>query len=73
VIGFLAPNIDWRAHLGGLVTGALVAAIMVLPKRRHRLMLQTTGLITVAVLLLLVAAWRTNAIVTEYGPFIMID
>ena len=24
--GFLVPQIDWRAHLGGLVTGALVAA-----------------------------------------------
>jgi membrane associated rhomboid family serine protease len=26
VIGFLVPIIDWRAHLGGLVTGAVVAA-----------------------------------------------
>ncbi len=30
-IGFFAPGIDWRAHLGGLVTGAIVAAIMVFP------------------------------------------
>ena len=26
VIGFVAGGIDWRAHLGGLVTGALLAA-----------------------------------------------
>jgi membrane associated rhomboid family serine protease len=73
VIGFLAPNIDWRAHLGGLVTGAVVAAIMVLPKRRHRKLVQTTGLLAVAIGLLLVAAWRTNAIVSEYGPFIVLN
>ena len=73
IIGFLAPNIDWRAHLGGLVTGALVAAIMVLPKRAHRLLVQSLGLIAVAIALVLVAAWRTNAIVTEYGPFVVLN
>jgi membrane associated rhomboid family serine protease len=73
VIGFLAPNIDWRAHLGGLVVGALVAAIMVLPKRRHRIALQTLGLVSLGVVLLALAAWRTNAIVTEYGPFVALN
>ena len=26
--GFLMPGISWEAHLGGLVTGALVAAVL---------------------------------------------
>jgi hypothetical protein len=26
-IGFVVPNIDWRAHFGGLITGAIVAAV----------------------------------------------
>jgi membrane associated rhomboid family serine protease len=34
VLGFVASGIAWQAHLGGLVTGALVAALVVyLPKR----------------------------------------
>ena len=35
-IGFVVPNIDWRAHLGGLITGAAVAAVFayIPPPRR---------------------------------------
>ena len=73
VIGFVAPNIDWRAHLGGLITGALVAAIMVLPKRGHRKLVQIAGMTSLAVALLIVAAWRTNDLVEVYGPFITIN
>ena len=29
VIGFFSPGVDWRAHFGGLVVGAAVAAVMV--------------------------------------------
>ena len=32
--GFLAPNIDWRAHLGGLVSGALCAAAIAYAPQR---------------------------------------
>ena len=34
-IGFLFGGIDWRAHIGGLVTGAALAAVMVLPTDGH--------------------------------------
>ncbi len=55
VIGFLPGlNIAWQAHLGGLLTGVLVAAVLVYAPRQRRSLLQTTG--TVGVLLLLVAA-----------------
>ena len=29
VIGFTIPNIDWRAHVGGLLGGALVAKVLI--------------------------------------------
>lgn len=36
VIGFTVPSIDWRAHLGGLVTGALLALVFAHAPRRRR-------------------------------------
>lgn len=60
VIGFLAPGVDWKAHLGGLVTGAAMAAVLVWMPRKNRLLWQVLG--TAAILLLLVAVtlWRTT-------------
>lgn len=36
VFGFVVPGIAWQAHLGGLVTGALVASAYTLAARRRR-------------------------------------
>ncbi len=33
--GFFVPNIDWRAHLGGLLAGVLVAVILTMPAQRR--------------------------------------
>ena len=52
--GFIQPNVDWRAHLGGLVVGALVAAIFVFAPTANRVLWQTLG--CVGVLAILVAA-----------------
>ena len=35
VISFMGSNISWQGHLGGLVTGAAVAAAMTLIPRAH--------------------------------------
>ena len=37
-------NIDWHAHVGGLITGALVAAAMVYAPRSGRTVVQVGGL-----------------------------
>ena len=68
VIGFFAPGVDWRAHLGGLVTGAVVAAIMVYPARRHRTAVQVSGLIAVVLVLVSITLWRTAQINELLAP-----
>jgi membrane associated rhomboid family serine protease len=55
VIGFLIPQIAWQAHLGGLITGGLCAAVLAYtPRGPRQRLLQAAGL--AAVLALLIAA-----------------
>lgn len=68
VIGFVSPGVDWRAHLGGLVTGAVVAAIMVFAPRRHRTAVQVAGLLGVVLVLAALTAWRTAQINDMLAP-----
>jgi membrane associated rhomboid family serine protease len=57
VIGFLIPQIAWQAHLGGLITGALCAAVLAYTPRGPRQgLLQAAGLVAVLVLLI-AASW----------------
>ena len=60
--GFIAPNIDWRAHLGGLVTGALCAAAIAYAPQRRRVQVQVVGIVVVLVVALAVVAVRTAAL-----------
>jgi membrane associated rhomboid family serine protease len=70
VIGFFSAGTDWRAHLGGLATGALMAAVYVLPERRHRVTVQVLGTVAVLVLLVVITVWRTNQIQALLSPLI---
>ncbi len=47
--GFIAPNIAWQAHLGGALTGAACAGILILtaPAERRRLQLPALALLLV--------------------------
>jgi membrane associated rhomboid family serine protease len=59
VIGFMVPQIAWQAHLGGLVTGALCAAVIAYSPRGSRQgLLQAGGLVLVLVLLIAASAFR---------------
>ena len=69
VIGFMAPNVDWRAHLGGLVTGAAVAAVLVYAPRAHRNLWQTLGVLGILGVLIVATMWRTAQIMDFVAPF----
>jgi membrane associated rhomboid family serine protease len=59
VIGFMVPQIAWQAHLGGLVTGALCAAVIAyVPRGPRQHLLQFAGLAAVLALLAAVTWYR---------------
>lgn len=61
VIGFIPGlNIAWQAHLGGLVTGALLGLVLVATRRRKQLTLQKLGIAGVIVILLVLAVIGTR-------------
>jgi membrane associated rhomboid family serine protease len=63
VITFAVPFIDWRAHLGGLVTGALVSAALVYaPRGERRTAVQVAACLGVAVLLVVLVVLRRAAL-----------
>jgi membrane associated rhomboid family serine protease len=70
VFGFLQPGIDWRAHIGGLVVGALVAAIFVFAPRRNQVLIQTLGCLGLLLILVVTALARTSALQELLAPFV---
>jgi membrane associated rhomboid family serine protease len=56
IFTFTVSGISWQAHLGGLVTGALLGAVMVYAPRKNRALVQwsVTGAVLVASLALIV-------------------
>lgn len=58
--GFLVPRVDWRAHLGGLVAGGLVALALVYAPRDRRTLVQVGGTVAVVLVILAVIVWRTS-------------
>ena len=65
VIGFVAGGIDWRAHLGGLVTGALVAAVFAYAPARVRVPAQVMGVVLVLVVLGVLVLVRDTSLTAE--------
>jgi membrane associated rhomboid family serine protease len=56
--GFFIPNVGWAGHLGGLVTGGLVAVAIAYAPRRNRTAVQVAGCLAVALLLAALTAFR---------------
>jgi hypothetical protein len=63
VFGFVVPGIAWQAHLGGLLTGAALAAVITTtaPQVRRRFQLPALA----AVLVLLAVAATAKYAVTD--------
>lgn len=59
-LGFVLPNIGWQAHIGGLITGAALAAVLAYtPRGPRRTLLQVAGAAVILVLLVVVFLART--------------
>jgi membrane associated rhomboid family serine protease len=62
VITLTVPNISIPGHLGGLVVGAMVGAILAYAPAKARTVVQAVGCGAVFVLLLLLAVARSAAL-----------
>jgi membrane associated rhomboid family serine protease len=60
VLGFVLPNIDWRAHLGGLIAGLLLTAAMLSVPRKRAVAGAWAAAIAVLVGLYALTLWRTD-------------
>jgi hypothetical protein len=74
IFTFAISNIDWRAHVGGLITGGLVAAIYAFAPGARRNQLQAAGVVLLMVVMAaggFLAAHKVNdqcpTLVTQNG------
>jgi membrane associated rhomboid family serine protease len=66
VFTFVAPAISWQGHLGGLVTGVVVAAAYVYPPKEGRNLIQAAASALVLGVLAALVWWRTGVLVAEW-------
>ena len=62
-----SQNISWQGHIGGLVTGAAVAAAYAYAPRKSRNVVQAGATVAVLVLFALLTWWRTVELLTPLG------
>jgi membrane associated rhomboid family serine protease len=67
VLSFTITGIDYHAHLGGLFVGAAVAAIFAYaPRGPQRTLLQVSGVVAVALIIIGVTVVRTHTLSHDY-------
>jgi membrane associated rhomboid family serine protease len=64
--GFIVPNIAWQAHLGGAITGAACAGILILTARPERRRWQLSLLALLPVLLVVLAVLKLAPLGVQY-------
>jgi membrane associated rhomboid family serine protease len=62
VLGFVIPGIAWQAHLGGLLTGVAVAAVIAQTSSKERRSLQWPGVAVVVLVLVALAVVKYAAV-----------
>jgi membrane associated rhomboid family serine protease len=67
VITFVIPNISWQGHIGGLVTGAAVAAAYAYAPRNSRILVQAGATVAFLALFALLIWWRTADLLSPFG------
>lgn len=67
VITFVVPGISWQGHIGGLVTGAAVAAVFAYAPRTNRTLIQAGCSVAILVVFAGLIAWRTGVILSPFG------
>jgi len=70
VLGFVISGVDWRAHIGGLVTGAAVAAIMAYAPARNRVLWQVMGVLGVCAVLAVLTVIRDQALTAQLASML---
>jgi membrane associated rhomboid family serine protease len=62
-----SQNISWQGHIGGLVTGAVVAAAFAYAPRQGRNPVQAVVTVAILVLFALLIWWRTDHLLALFG------
>ena len=62
LLTFTLSGISWQGHVGGLVTGAALAAAWAYPPRKYRLAAQLSSSVVLAVIIAVAVLARTHAL-----------
>ncbi len=60
-------QISWQGHIGGLVTGAVVATAYAYPPRERRTLIQVSATVALLALFGVLTAWRTTDLLAQFG------
>jgi len=62
-----SQSISWQGHIGGLVTGAAIAAAYAYAPRKSRTAVQVGATVGVLLLFVLLIWWRTESLLSMFG------